>query len=146
MKDVPSWTEYFREIALRAASRSKDPSTNVGAVLVDKNKSIIETGYNGFPPGITDTRERWTRPTKYDYVVHAEQNAIARAAKAGKSVDGADLYVTHFPCKECAKIILASGVRRVYVDGGVAVMHNGADKDFVMSLFTESGVEIYYLP
>ena len=58
MKDVPSWTTYFREIALKAATRSKDPSTNVGAVLVDKNKSISETGDNGLPPGITDIHER----------------------------------------------------------------------------------------
>jgi dCMP deaminase len=144
MRDVISWGDYFMGLAHEATKRSKDPNTNVGAVLVDENRSIIETGYNGFPPLVKDTDKRWQRPTKYDFVVHAEANAIARAAKAGKKTDGSTIYITHYPCKDCAKLIIAAGVKNVIVDGaGTTLMNDDAQKAFTSALFIESGVQVF---
>jgi dCMP deaminase len=145
MREVKSWGHYFMDMAHMASTRSKDPNTNVGAVLVDNNRSIIETGYNGFAPGLKENEERWQRPTKYAYVIHAEQNAIGRAARAGKRLDGATLFCTHLPCKECAKMILASGIRNVVADLGQTAMTSIEDRQFVEALFHEAGVNLSYL-
>ena len=112
--DYISWDEYFMGVALLAAKRSKDPNTQVGACIVDDNNVIISTGYNGFPIGCSDDEFPWDREgkmTKYPYVVHAELNAILNAS--GKSLRGAKIYVALFPCNECAKAIIQSGIREV---------------------------------
>lgn len=111
-----SWDEYFMGVALLAAARSKDPSTQVGACIVDSNRHIISTGYNGFPLGCSDDDFPWNRDdslgeTKYPYVVHAELNAILNAA--GKPLLGAKIYVALFPCNECAKAIIQAGIKEV---------------------------------
>lgn len=101
-------------VALLAAKRSKDPNTQVGACIVDENNIIISTGYNGLPIGCSDDEYSWEREgsdTKYQYVVHAELNTILNAT--GKSLRGARLYVSLFPCNECAKAIIQSGIREV---------------------------------
>lgn len=110
------WDEYFMGVALLAAQRSKDPSTQVGACIVDENNRILSTGYNGFPHGCSDDEFPWNRDeekgeTKYPFVVHAELNAVLNAQ--GKSLIGAKLYVGLFPCNECAKAIIQSGIREV---------------------------------
>ena len=108
------WDSYFVEIAKVIASKSKDPNTKVGAVLVDHENRIIGTGYNGFPPGVEETPERWEKPTKYAYVVHAEANCLLHAIVKPK---GHTMYTTMFPCTECAKLLATSGVKRVvYLD------------------------------
>ena len=112
--DYISWDEYFMGVALLAAKRSKDPNTQVGACIVNKNKRILSTGYNGFPYGCSDDTFPWEREggdTKYKYVVHAELNAILNAG--GKDLTGARLYVDLFPCNECAKAIIQSGISEV---------------------------------
>ena len=109
-----SWDEYFMGVALLAAMRSKDPSTQVGCCIVDEEKRILSTGYNGFPTGCSDDEFPWDRTgeeTKYPFVVHAELNAILNAH--GKNLVGARLYVALFPCNECAKAIIQSGIREV---------------------------------
>lgn len=109
-----SWDEYFMGVAILASNRSKDPGTQVGACIVDKNNVIISTGYNGFPQGCSDDEFPWNREgedTKYPYVVHAELNAILNTH--GKSLEGARIYVDLFPCNECAKAIIQSGIREV---------------------------------
>ncbi|MBR3806259.1 MAG: dCMP deaminase family protein [Clostridia bacterium] len=111
-----SWDEYFMGVALLAAQRSKDPSTQVGACIVDKDKRIISTGYNGFPHGCSDDDFPWNRDetkgeTKYQFVVHAELNAILNAG--GKNLFGSTVYVALFPCNECAKAIIQSGIKEV---------------------------------
>ena len=111
-----NWDEYFMGVALLAAERSKDPSTQVGACIVDESNRILSTGYNGFPQGCSDDEFPWNRDeaegeTKYPYVVHAELNAVLNAQ--GKSLIGAKLYVGLFPCNECAKAIIQSGIREV---------------------------------
>ena len=109
-----SWDEYFMSIAMRAARRSKDPSTQVGACIVSQDNIIISTGYNGMPKGCSDDEFPWDREgpeTKYPYVVHAELNAILNAN--GRDLRGSRLYVSLFPCNECAKAIIQSGVREI---------------------------------
>ena len=112
--DYISWDEYFMGIALLAAKRSKDPSTQVGACIVSPDNIIISTGYNGMPKGCSDDEFPWERTgaeTKYPYVVHAELNAILNAN--GRDLRGSRIYVALFPCNECAKAIIQSGVKEV---------------------------------
>ena len=112
--DYISWDEYFMGIAMLAAKRSKDPSTQVGACIVSPDNIIISTGYNGMPKGCSDDEFPWDREgdeTKYPYVVHAELNAILNAN--GRDLRGSRLYVALFPCNECAKAIIQSGVQEV---------------------------------
>ena len=112
-----SWDEYFMAVALLAAERSKDPSTQVGACIVDADNRIVSTGYNGFPYGCSDDEYPWSREgedaanTKYGYVVHAELNAILNAR--GRNVAGTRIYVALFPCNECAKAIIQAGITEV---------------------------------
>lgn len=117
-QDYISWDEYFMGVSLLAAKRSKDPNTQVGACIVDSNHVILSTGYNGFPLGCSDDELPWARTgedTKYPYVVHAELNAILNSG--GKSLRDATIYVGLFPCNECAKAIIQSGIREVvYLD------------------------------
>ena len=113
-QDYISWDEYFMGIAMLAAKRSKDPSTQVGACIVSGDNIIISTGYNGMPKGCSDDEFPWDRTgddTKYPYVVHAELNAILNAN--GRDLRGSRLYVALFPCNECAKAIIQSGVKEV---------------------------------
>jgi dCMP deaminase len=103
-------------VALLAAERSKDPSTQVGACIVDEQNRILSTGYNGFPHGCSDDDFPWNRDeslgeTKYQFVVHAELNAILNAR--GKSLSGSKVYVALFPCNECAKAIIQAGIAEV---------------------------------
>ncbi len=116
-EDYISWNDYFMSISLLSGMRSKDPSTQVGACIVDYNNRIVSIGYNGFINGCSDEDFPWRRDgefleTKYPYVVHAEQNAILNAR--GKSLEGCRLYVNLFPCHECARNIIQSGINEVY--------------------------------
>jgi len=115
--DYLSWEEYFMAVAQLSARRSKDPSTQVGACVVNKNKRIIGIGYNGFPTGCSDDQLPWAREgdlldTKYPYVCHAEMNAITNSANK-PDLDGASMYVSLFPCNECAKLIVQVGIKEV---------------------------------
>ena len=114
--DYINWDEYFMGIAMLAAKRSKDPNTQVGACIVSQDNIIISTGYNGMPKGCSDDEFPWDRDgqqdmTKYPYVVHAELNAILNAN--GRDLRGSRIYVALFPCNECAKAIIQSGVAEV---------------------------------
>ena len=112
--DYINWDEYFMGVAMLAARRSKDPNTQVGACIVSQDNIIISTGYNGMPKGCSDDVFPWERTgeeTKYPYVVHAELNAILNAN--GRDLRGSKLYVALFPCNECAKAIIQSGVKEV---------------------------------
>lgn len=115
-KDWISWDEYFMGIALLSAYRSKDPSTKVGACIVDDQNKIVGVGYNGFPTGCNDEELPWEREgsfleTKYPYVCHAELNAILNSIH--RNLQGSRIYVALFPCNECAKAIIQSGITEV---------------------------------
>ena len=115
-KDYLSWEEYFMGLAILSANRSKDPSTQVGACIVDKDNKIVSVGYNGAPIGFDDDKDMtWEREgsfldTKYAYVCHSELNAILNSKV---NVSGCKLFVTLFPCNECAKVIIQSGIKEV---------------------------------
>lgn len=115
-EDYISWDQYFMGIALLSARRSKDPSTQVGCCIVNKDKRIVSLGYNGFPNGCHDDMIPWEREggfkeTKYAYVVHSELNAILNS---NSELKDCTLYVSLFPCNECAKAIIQSGIKEVF--------------------------------
>jgi dCMP deaminase len=146
-KDYLKWDEYFLAIAKIAEKRSKDPSTQVGAVIVNSDRQIIATGYNGFPRGLDDDAYLWDREnenwelTKYPYVVHAESNAILNSTRELK---GASIYVSLFPCNECAKLIVQSGIVKViYADD----KYDGTPINNVSKkILKNSGVELVQIP
>ncbi|MDE6195811.1 MAG: dCMP deaminase family protein [Erysipelotrichaceae bacterium] len=113
--DVINWDTYFMGLAHLSAKRSKDPSTQVGAVIVSEDHRIVGIGYNGFPNGCHDDLFPWEKDgdfcnTKYPYVVHAELNAILNSTT---QLHGCTIYVSLFPCNECAKAIIQSGIRHI---------------------------------
>ena len=140
--DYLSWDEYFMGIATLSAMRSKDPSTQVGACIVNEDKRILSMGYNGMPRCCSDDEYPWDKndnalDSKYLYVCHAEFNAILNCAVG--SVKGCTVYTTLFPCNECAKAIIQSGIREV-----VYMSDKYADSDSVIAakrMFTTAGVK-----
>ena len=111
-----SWDEYFMGIALLSAKRSKDPNTRVGACIVNSEKKIVGVGYNGAPTGWDDAEFPWTAKgepidEKYPYVIHSELNAILNSSM--RDLKGSTLYVSLFPCNECAKSIAQTGIKRI---------------------------------
>ena len=115
-KDYISWDEYFMGVALLSGMRSKDPNTQVGACIVSEDHKILSMGYNGFPTGCSDDEFPWEREgepleNKYFYTTHSELNAILNYR--GGSLEGATIYVTLFPCNECAKAIIQAGIKTI---------------------------------
>lgn len=129
-KDYISWDEYFMSIAKLSAMRSKDPSTQVGSCIVSNDNRILSIGYNGAPNGFDDEKFPWAREgenlnTKYPYVCHAELNAILNYRGSKKDLESAKIYVDLFPCNECAKIIIQSGIKEViYLSDKYATSEN----------------------
>ena len=121
-KEYLSWDEFFMGVAILASERSKDPNTQVGACIVSADNRILSVGYNGTPNGFEDIYFPWDREgdelnTKYLYVVHAERNAILNYRGNIKDFEGAKLYVTMFPCNECAKEVIQVGIKDIiYLD------------------------------
>lgn len=118
-EDYISWDEYFMGVATLSGMRSKDPNTQVGACIVSPDHKILSMGYNGFPVGCSDDEFPWEREgepleNKYFYTTHSELNAILNYR--GGSLEGATMYVTLFPCNECAKAIIQSGIKRLIYD------------------------------
>ena len=116
-EDYINWDEYFMALALLSAKRSKDPSTQVGACIVDKDNRILSVGYNGAPRGYSDDDMPWGREgefkeTKYPYVCHAELNSILNY-RGNASLEGSKIYVDLFPCNECAKAIIQAGIKKI---------------------------------
>lgn len=141
-EDYISWDEYFMGVAMLSAKRSKDPNTQVGACIVSKDNKILSMGYNGFPSGCSDDEFPWAREgdglnTKYFYVTHSELNAILNYR--GGSLEGTKLYVSLFPCNECAKAIIQAGIKTVvYADD----KYNGTPTDIASKkMFDSAGVE-----
>lgn len=131
----PSWDEYFLDIATAVSRRSHDAETQVGVVVVDENRRIIATGYNGFPPGMNDEKLPNRRPDKYPFMVHGEINAIASSRQ---DLRNATLYVTHSPCRECAKAIITAGIRAVVY----RTAYRNEDYLFVTRFLQDAGLEV----
>ena len=132
------WDEFFMGMARYIASASKDPSTQVGAVIVRENRTVASMGYNGFPRGVRDDAERYAeREVKYALVVHAEANAIASAPE---SVEGMTIYCTLHPCKDCAKLIIQSGITEVVVPTLDWTERWGESMQMAQMMFREAGV------
>lgn len=117
--DYISWDEYFMGVSLLSGHRSKDPNTQVGACIVSQDNKILSMGYNGFPAGCSDDDFPWNRDgdplnNKYFYTTHAELNAILNYR--GGSLEGSKLYVSLFPCNECAKALIQAGIKEVIYD------------------------------
>ncbi|MBR0490683.1 MAG: dCMP deaminase family protein [Clostridia bacterium] len=126
-EDYINWDQYFMGVAMLSAQRSKDPNTQVGACIVSKDNKILSVGYNGAPNGYDDDNMPWDREgdflnTKYAYVCHAELNAILN--NKGSNLEGAKIYVDLFPCNECAKAIIQSGIKEIIYKSD---KYNGTD-------------------
>lgn len=138
------WDEYFMRMAGTAAEPSKDPSTKVGCVLVDDRRRVIGMGYNGFPRGVSDCAERYEhRPTKYMMVQHAEANAVLNAVV---NPEGATAYVTHFPCANCAGMMIQAGIIKVVTSvpsGGIAERFKESF-EISKTMFGEAGIELIF--
>lgn len=141
MDEISKWDLRFYKIAESVKTWSKDPTTQVGAVIV-KDRRIIATGYNGLPTGILDDNRILNRSWKINVVIHAECNALFNAAKNGNSVEGSSIYVTMFPCSNCSSAIIQSGIKKIICPSEVPERW---EENIAISktLFEEAGVEIY---
>ena len=139
----PRWDKRFLELASHVASWSKDPSTQCGAIIVDRNRRVISMGYNGFPVGVDDDPDRYDiRAMKYKFIVHAELNAILNCPN---NMDNATLYVSPLvPCCECAKAIIQSGITRVVSNDPTTEQKGRWGESWLaaMLMFGESEVQV----
>jgi dCMP deaminase len=147
MKDLSNWHRYFMTMAYLVATKSKDPSTKVGAVIVGPDHEIRSTGYNGLPRNLADTDERYTKPLKYQLINHAEENAILHCSRIGVSSKGCRLYVPWIPCSLCAKSIIQSGITEVIYHKewpGNQSPHSGWLESIKLTqeMFSETGVKL----
>ena len=136
-EDYISWDEYFMGIAILSTYRSKDPNTQVGACIVNDENKIVSIGYNGSPRGLNDDDMPWERNgdfinTKYAYVCHSEVNAILNY---NGSLKGTRIYVTLFPCNECAKVIVQAGIKEVIY---LSDKYNGTESNIVSKKILDS--------
>ena len=143
---VITWDEYFMGLAHLSALRSKDPNTQVGACIVDAENKVVSIGYNGMPRGCSDNEFPWEREggflnTKYAFVVHAELNAILNSPRPVKDCT---LYVSLFPCNECAKAIIQSGIRKIVYESD---KYDGTEGNVASKkMLQKAGVELVQLP
>lgn len=138
------WNKRFIELARHISEWSKDPSSKVGAVIVDSNRRIVSTGYNGFPRGVVDSNERLeNRDIKYRMVLHAEENAIMFAKQ---NLQGCSLYVTTMPpCSHCAALIIQSGIKHVYAPKSDIPDRWAESVAITKQMFSESGVTLDFI-
>lgn len=152
-----NWINMFFEMCEVVSKKSKDPSTKVGCVITGSNNSVISTGFNGFPIGVEDSlvdfssdkinkSKRYERPEKYSWTAHAEENAIAFAARNGVSTNGATLYVNRMmPCTRCTRLIIQSGIRKIVVLIDVpeeTLKRWKEDNDIAEQMLKEAGVQM----
>ena len=144
-----NWTEYFLGLAEVVKLKSKDQSTQIGAVVVGEGKNVLSTGYNSFPRGLDDSlQERQERPEKYFWIEHAERNAIYNAALEGVSLKNSTIYLTSgLPCMDCARGIVNSGIKIVWCKRVCTTKNKEKWEESQMKslqLLNECGVQIYY--
>jgi dCMP deaminase len=134
---VPEWIEYFMGISEEISKRSPDAQTKVGAVIVTQSNEMVTTGYNGFVRGIDASSLPNLRPGKYDWMIHAERNAILSAARQGKSIVGCKAYSTYRPCLQCSQDLWQAGITEVYYPAS-SVCNKGQKPE------EEAKIELFY--
>lgn len=141
MNSELSWNEYFINIAYEVSNKSKDPSTKVGAVIVDQDNRPVSFGFNGFIAGCDESYMTWERPMKYNLVLHAEMNALMFAKN---SVRGCRIYTTQAPCENCLKHLLQAGIIEIYYDKENAIVDRGSkdQKEAIIRLINSLGNSI----
>ena len=144
-----NWTDYFLNIAEQVKLKSKDQSTQIGAVIVGVDNEVLSTGYNSFPRGLADDVEsRQERPEKYFWFEHAERNAIYNAARVGTPLKGSSIYLTSgLPCMDCARGIVNSGIKKVYCKRICTTTNKekwGESQKRSRELLIECGIEVIY--
>ena len=136
----PSWDQTFLDLATVIARRSKDPSSQVGAVIVDAHRRVVSLGYNGYPRGVEDTADTDPREIKLWKTIHAEENALLFA---GRSLEFCTLYATHHPCPTCAAKIVQAGIRRVVYLRQLEFEKRWSEQlDVSRSIFSQAGVMV----
>lgn len=146
-EDYLSWDEYFVAMANLAAMRSKDPNTQVGSCIVSNDNRILSIGYNGAPNGFDDDKFPWGREgnkldTKYMYVCHSELNSILNYRGNSNDFVGAKIYVHYFPCNECAKAIIQSGIKEVIYTHSYDYDNHSDEMEASIRMFNECGVKV----
>ena len=141
---MSKWDERFLELAKQIASWSKDPSTQVGCVVVGPDREIRSTGFNGLPRGIEDSEDRLNnREIKYPMICHAEENAIMHAARIGVSLKGNSAYVTWPPCSRCTRSLIQAGVNEVVYPKDLDIPDRWKDDfDIAMGMMKEAGIKV----
>lgn len=136
IKQASKWEQRFMDLARHVGDWSKDPSTKVGAVIVDGDRRVLAHGYNGFPRYVTDSDDRYSeKSVKYRFVVHAEANAILNALT---TVRGMMIYCTKYPCSECVKLIIQSGIAKVVCPAPATDGIWAEDASFATTMLRES--------
>lgn len=138
----PNWDSYFLSLALLVSQRSIDPHTKVGCVVINSEKSILTTGYNGPPRGMNDKELDLTRPAKYLTMAHAEMNSIANAARHGICLRNSIFYTTHSPCEVCFRSIINCGAKKVITLNLKTSMANDLSNSIIEKMSKETGVQI----
>jgi dCMP deaminase len=142
------WVEYFRNLAHQVKLKSKDENTQIGAIIVGKDKEIVSTGYNSFPRGLKDNlKERQERPEKYFWFEHAERNAIYNAARIGVSTKGCTMYLScGIPCSDCARGIINAGISRIFCERGTTTKgpHWEENYERSWSMLEEAGINVQF--
>lgn len=143
------WKTYFLQIAEAVKLKSKDESTQIGAVIVGTDREVLSTGYNSFPRGLNDEiKERQERPEKYFWMVHAEMNAILNAARVGTKLKDSTIYITSgLPCSNCARAIINAGIKKVYCKKRDTTSNREKwDEEAIRTkvMFEECGIELIY--
>lgn len=138
-----NWDEYFGDLCITVAKKSKDPSTKVGSIIVGPDHEIRSTGWNGFARGVRDDTGRYSnREFKYKFVVHGELNAICNAGRVGTPLNGCSLYVyPFFPCNECAKAIIQVGIKEVIVISDRPPVNWEEKVAISKQMFSEAGIK-----
>ena len=142
------WVEYFRTLAHTVKLKSKDENTQIGAIIVGKDKEIVSTGYNSFPRGLQDNiKGRQERPEKYFWFEHAERNAIYNAARIGVSTKGCTMYLScGIPCSDCSRGIINSGITRIFCEKGDVTKGKHWEENYERSwsMLEEAGVNVQF--
>jgi len=142
------WVEYFRTLSHPVKLKSKDDSTQIGAIIVGKDKEIVSTGYNSFPRGIDDfKKERQEKPEKYFWFEHGERNAIYNAARIGVSTKGCTMYLScGVPCSDCARGIINAGIVRIFCErgGGAKGIKWAESAERSWEMLDEAGVSVQF--